>query len=168
MSWTSDIISNLSRLTSHWTKESIHPKCQQACHMYNFEKLSHKVLLNDTFFHIFFLCNPDWTWKYYQNITWKKATLHCHVMILLSLQTFLKASTLSEAFTAAITKTAIFAIACFDQRPKQGQARKMRQHFFFLNGLMIPSDHCPLLWSCDPLKRSSVIVASFYNMNQKI
>ena len=34
MSWTSDIVSNLLWLTSHWTQESIHPKCQQAVSCY--------------------------------------------------------------------------------------------------------------------------------------
>ena len=70
-------------------------------HMYNSEK-SQKLLVN-----------PDW--KYYQNITSKNATLHHPVMILLSLQTFLKAWTLSEAFTVTILKTVIFAIACLNK-----------------------------------------------------
>ena len=56
--------------------------------MYSLENLSPA-----TKWHIFsqnFSVNPDW--KYYQNITWKKiATYHHPVMILLSLQTFLKA-----------------------------------------------------------------------------
>ena len=47
--------------------------------------------------------------KFFEQIT----TQHHPVIILLSLQTFLKASTLSEALIIAIAKTA--AIACLDQ-----------------------------------------------------
>ena len=69
MWWTSDIASNLSRLTSHWTKESIHQKCQQVHVVHvQFEKKS-LLPLNNTCFLQFFLVNPDW--KYYQDITWK-------------------------------------------------------------------------------------------------
>ena len=71
----SDIVSNLSRLISHWTKESIHPKCQQAHVQFGKNCL---LSLNDTFF-TKFSGNPDR--KYHQNITWKIATQHRHVMI---------------------------------------------------------------------------------------
>ena len=69
MSLMSNIVSNFSGLTSHWSKESNIQNVNK--HMYKYEKLSWSFLLLH-FFSQKILVNPDR--KYCQNITWK----NCH------------------------------------------------------------------------------------------
>ena len=80
MLWTSACRSSLH--IEQKKKESIHSKCQHAQFwkkkQQQQQNISPAAIKNNDTFHTNFLVNPDW--KYYQNFTWKNATLHHPVM----------------------------------------------------------------------------------------